>query len=275
MIGVLALVPVAFTAFTSSAQAQGCAGVGVTGEVCSVENNPAEELQRRSDEQDRQAREQYEAQQRQLNETYDEADRRERERAATQARRRDEGNNQAFAAQHRSAPTGAGTGYARQPTRPATPPGPAQLSTNPSVAAYQRGDYPLAFTLTREQARKGDLNAWHNLGIFYEKGIGTRADPALALQWFRPCADLGSADCQVELARLNYIGGSGLARDPVEAYKWLLLAGRQSATARKFMPEVRDSLSYQQLVEATRRYQEWKPSAAVRTPDSLPARSRH
>jgi TPR repeat protein len=154
-------------------------------------------------------------------------------------------------------------------------PGPTQLSANPSVAAYQHGDYPLAFSLTREQAHKGDLNAWHNLGVFYEKGIGTRPDPALALQWFRPCAELRNAACQFELGRLTYTGNLGLARDPVEAYKWLLLAGRESANARRLMPQVQRSLSYQQLNEAMRRYELWSPPATVRTPDSAPPRPRH
>jgi hypothetical protein len=80
---------------------------------------------------------------------------------------------------------------------------------------------------------------------------------------------------QLELGRLYYTGGIGFPRDPVEAYKWLLLAGRGSAIARQNMPEVERVLSYPQLVEATNRYHAWKPAASVRTPVSEPPRTRH
>lgn len=249
------LIPLVFVPCAGTVQAQGCAGIGVTGEICSVENSPAEEQQRRSDEADRKAYEQSEAAARQREEDY-----------------------KYYSQQQQPAqrqPTAPSTGYARPPVRNQTPSGSAPLATNPSVAAYQRGDYPLAFTLTRQQASKGDLNAWHNLGFFYERGIGTRPDPLRAQQWYRACADLNRADCQLELGRLYYTGGIGLPRDPVEAYKWLLLAGRENAVARRNMPEVRRVLSYAQLVEAMNRYQAWKPAASVRTPDSAPPRTRH
>lgn len=275
IVGVVALFPFAFISFPSSALAQACVGIDATGNVCSEDNmNPADAEQRRSDEATRQAREQYEAQTHQRDEEYNQAVAAERDRAESQARRRDEDTNQTLPVQRRSVPIGS-AGDARQTMPRTAAPGPAQLSTNPSVAAYQRGDYPLAFSLTREQARKGDLNAWHNLGIFYEKGIGTRPDPTLALQWFRACADLRNAECQFELGRLTYFGGLGLARDPVEAYKWFLLAGRESANARRVMPAVQRRLSYEQLNEAMRRYEQWSPPANVRTPESAPSRSRH
>jgi len=275
IVGVVALFPFALIALASSASAQACVGTDVNGEVCSEDNmNAADAEQHRSDEANRQAREQYEAQARQRDEEYNQAVAAERDRAESQARRRDEDTNLTRPVQHTSTPTVA-AGHARQPARRATALGPAELSTNPAVAAYQRGDFPLAFSLSREQAHKGDLVAWHNLGIFYEQGIGTRPNPALALQWFRACAELGAANCQYELARINYNGALGLARDPVEAYKWLLLAGRQSAPARKMIPAVQRSLSNQQLNEAMRRYEQWSPPATVRRPDSAPPRSRN
>ncbi len=253
-LGVVALIPFVFIPSANSAQAQGCQGIGVTGEICSIENSPAEEQQRRSDEADRQAHEQAEARARQQEEDYNYYS----QQQAKQAQ-----------------PAAPGNTNLAPPAPRATPTNATQLSANPSVAAYQRGNYPLAFTLTRQQASKGDLNAWHNLGFFYERGIGTRPDPLRAQQWYRACADLNRADCQLELGRLYYTGGIGLPRDPVEAYKWLLLAGRESGVARRNMPEVRRVLSYSQLVDATNRYQTWKPAASVRTPDTAPPRTRH
>lgn len=253
-VGIVALIPFTFILSARSAQAQGCQGVGVTGEICSIENSPSEEQQRRSDEADRQVHEQAEARARQQEEDYNYYS----QQQAKQAQ-----------------PAAPGNSNLAPPVRRDMSPNTTRLSANPSVAAYQRGNYPLAFTLTRQQASKGDLNAWHNLGYFYERGIGTRPDPLRARQWYQACADLNRADCQLELGRLYYTGGIGLPRDPVEAYKWLLLAGRQSAVARQNMPEVRRILSYTQLVEATNRYQAWKPAASVHTPDSAPPHTGH
>ena len=98
-----------------------------------------------------------------------------------------------------------------------------------------RGDYATALRLTHEQASHGRLSAWHNLGYLYENGLGVRTNLPLAVAWYHACADLGDADCQNELGRMSY-AGIGMPRDPVEAYKWLLLTGRESAVARQNQP---------------------------------------
>jgi len=145
----------------------------------------------------------------------------------------------------------------------------ARLSSDPMVAAYQRGDLITAVRLGRAQAQHGNLNAWYYMGYFYEKGLGVSSNLPRALAWYRSCADLGHADCQIRLARL-YHDGTGVPRDLTEAYKWLLIAGRNSAIARMHQPEVARELSYDQMADATRRYQVWKPVANVRPPEGAP-----
>jgi hypothetical protein len=118
------------------------------------------------------------------------------------------------------------------------------------------------------------LSAWHNLGYLYENGLGVRTNLPLAVAWYHACADLGDADCQNELGRMSY-AGIGMPRDPIEAYKWLLLAGRESAVARQNQPIVARGLSYAQMSEATRRYQLWTPAKNVRPPEDLGSKPGH
>ena len=134
----------------------------------------------------------------------------------------------------------------------------APQSSDPATAAVQRGDYSTAFRITRPEAMRGDVIAQHNLGYLYDKGLGVPSNPALAVYWYRKSADQGLADGQGDLGRM-YFEGKGVRRDPVEGYKWLLLAGRESATARQNMQQVGPSLSYDQMAEATQRAQSWKP----------------
>ena len=164
--------------------------------------------------------------------------------------------------------------------------------SDPAGAALERGDYATAFRLTHDAVmRDHNLNAMKNLGNLYEDGLGTRKNVQLAVRWYRSCADLGTVACQVELSRVHWVG-IGVQRDPVEAYKWALIAGRpggfkqalfsqnseyqrQNAGAmRHDMAFIRNGLSYEQLSEATRRYQMWTPSDSIRPPE-LPAPQRH
>ena len=165
--------------------------------------------------------------------------------------------------------------------------------SDPAGAALQRGDYATAFRLTHDAVmRDHNLNAMKNLGNLYEDGLGTRKNLQLAVQWYRACADLGTVACQVELSRVYWVG-IGVQRDPIEAYRWALIAGRpggfkqalysqnfqyqkQNAGAmRHDMAFMRNSLSYEQLSEATRRYQLWTPSESISPPElAAPPRRR-
>lgn len=175
---------------------------------------------------------------------------------------------------------------------PASPRGPVRAThfdpSDPAGVALQRGDYATAFRLTHEAVmRDHKLNAMKNLGNLYEDGLGTRKNLQLAVQWYRACADLGTVACQVQLSRVYWVG-IGVQRDPVEAYKWALIAGRpggfrqalfsqnsdyqrQNAAAMSHnLAFIRNSLSYDQLSDATRRYQLWAPSESI-SPPELPA----
>ena len=66
-----------------------------------------------------------------------------------------------------------------------------------------------------QAAEEGDANAQTQLGI-----VATQAGyPDQAVTWYRMAADQGVADAQFLLGAL-YMGGQGVAEDPVESAKW-------------------------------------------------------
>src|SRR5579862_563591 len=79
-------------------------------------------------------------------------------------------------------------------------------------AAYDRGDYPAAFTLWRMAGGSGDVHSQFRLGMAYYTGGGTPRDYAQAAQWFRKAAEQGDADAQNHLGVL-YAKGQGVTLD--------------------------------------------------------------
>ena len=68
-------------------------------------------------------------------------------------------------------------------------------------------------------AENGDLQAMHNLGVFYFRGEGGPQDLTSAAQWFRRAADGGVVESQYNLGLL-YQSGSGVRRDLDQARHW-------------------------------------------------------
>jgi Sel1 repeat len=159
-------------------------------------------------------------------------------------------------------------GYSPGGSRQPVPP--AKLSSDPAVAAYQRGDYATAFRLARPRALSGNAVWEAKLGYLYERGLGVPRNSALAVSWYRKAADHGDAGAQTNLGYMLFLG-QGVPLDRIEGYKWLLLGGRQSVHARLLMQQFRPSLTYEEMSEATRRYGMWRPVKSATPP---PAASR-
>ncbi|MFI5088940.1 MAG: AMIN domain-containing protein [Terriglobales bacterium] len=90
--------------------------------------------------------------------------------------------------------------------------------------------------------------AWYQLGLMYQQGLGAVASDAEAVVWWLKAAQRGSAEAQSAIGRLY------LNRDPVEAYSWFALAAaagdKESAAA---MNSLAPRLTAQQLLEAQQR----------------------
>lgn len=76
-----------------------------------------------------------------------------------------------------------------------------------------------ALILFRKAARQGLPNAKNNLGVMYAGGKAVPQDYKQAIVWFREAADQGYALAMNNLAEM-YENGVGVKPDPVEADKW-------------------------------------------------------
>ena len=86
-------------------------------------------------------------------------------------------------------------------------------------AAYDRGDYAVAFESFRVLAEQGDVDAQVRLGMMYVQGRGVPQDDAEAVGWYRRAAEQGDADAQTRLGAM-YARGRGALQDDVEAVSW-------------------------------------------------------
>lgn len=134
----------------------------------------------------------------------------------------------------------------------------ASTPSSPMVAAFQRGDFATVLKILRPKALGGDPSAEHNLGFMYEKGYGVPHDGAIAARWYEKSANQGNSDGQLALGRL-YFEGDGVARNLVEAYKWMYLAGRGTPKAFSYLRVIGNMLTYDQMSEAMRLAQSWNP----------------
>ena len=94
------------------------------------------------------------------------------------------------------------------------------------VAAYHRGDYAAALKEWRPLAEAGLVEAQVNLGIMYRLGEGVPQDKAEAARWDRLAAGQGDAQAQFNLA-VQYDNGDGVPQDKTEAARWYRLAADQ------------------------------------------------
>ncbi|MGH7219212.1 MAG: tetratricopeptide repeat protein [Nitrospiraceae bacterium] len=161
--------------------------------------------------------------------------------------------------------------------------------------AYHRGDYATALREWQPLAKQGHAAAQYNLGLLYANGQGVPKDDAQARQWYEKAAVQGHAAAQVNLGSLFDYGrgvpqdfkmavgwyrrsaeqgndlaqrrlgllyerGDGVPQDYVQAYMWYKLG---AANGGKSGAVLRDSLairmSSDQLIEAEKLVQEWKP----------------
>jgi TPR repeat protein len=86
--------------------------------------------------------------------------------------------------------------------------------------------------------------------MILHNALGVERDAVAAATWWRKAATRGDVDGQAMLGAAYHLG-SGVARDPVEAFAWLIRArSGGSPLATQFFAAVRGILSPEQLAEA-------------------------
>jgi len=124
---------------------------------------------------------------------------------------------------------------------------PAQLVLGRMYAAG--AGVPRDYAEAMRNFRSADTpEAWYQMGLMYQQGLGAAASDAEAAVWWLKAAQRGSAEAQFAIGRLY------LNRDPVEAYSWFALAAaagdKESVAA---MNSLAPRLTAEQLSEAQQR----------------------
>ena len=133
-------------------------------------------------------------------------------------------------------------------------------------AAYNRGDYAVAFESFRTLAEQGVADAQAFLGFMYAQGRGVPQDDAEAVRWHHQAAEQGHVVAQAKLGAM-YAMGRGVPQDYVQAHKWFnLAASRLSSSEQEFRDkavqarnEVASKMTPAQIAEAQRLKREWQP----------------
>ena len=122
----------------------------------------------------------------------------------------------------------------------------------------------------RSAAEHGHVGAQVNLGRMYRDGRGVARDDSEAVRWYRQAADEGHPFAQYNLGRM-YEEGDGVVQDDVAAHMWYGVAASRLTSdvqnagsaartlALESQAQVEQRMRPEEIVEAVRRAQEWKP----------------
>ena len=112
-----------------------------------------------------------------------------------------------------------------------------------------------AFNWYRLASEAGFAGSQNNLGDMYETGDGVPVSYGDAIHWYTRSALQGEPTAYWSLG-LCYLNGYGVGRDPVEAYRWLILAVKQfknapsnRSKAEKDMKELEKSMTPKQIAD--------------------------
>lgn len=111
----------------------------------------------------------------------------------------------------------------------------------------------------QKAAEQGEAKAQFSVGVIYFKGLGMPANQAEAFKWYRRAADQGNATAQYNLGAM-YARGQTVSQDVVRAHMLYALAANNGIKAAdEAKDKLAKSMSAEQIAEAKKMAQEWKP----------------
>jgi TPR repeat protein len=116
-----------------------------------------------------------------------------------------------------------------------------QKTFDKGAAAFDAGDYPAAYSIFSELAKKGDIGAMRNVALMERKGIGTQRNLKDARLLDGIAAEAGLPTAQYDLAEM-LINGEGGTPDPKGAVTLLIAASQ----ANHALAQYRLGLFYEQ-----------------------------
>jgi TPR repeat protein len=100
-----------------------------------------------------------------------------------------------------------------------------------------------------------DALAQYLLGFCYESGNGLEKNQAEAIRLYHEAANKGIPQAQFSLG-CCYIDGKGVSRDRVEGYAYLKLASNRLELAQKFLSDLENKLTPEEIAAGQRRTKE-------------------
>ena len=108
-------------------------------------------------------------------------------------------------------------------------------------------------------AEHGDPHIHSRMGLYFYRGDPFPQDFSKAMKWWRRAADQGNAEAQFNVGHMYWFG-EGVPRDAVQSYMWANLAAKQNyAKAIKSIPDLENAMTPEQIGEAKRRANDWRP----------------
>jgi TPR repeat protein len=95
------------------------------------------------------------------------------------------------------------------------------------MEAFKAGKYDEAIEAFTIAGSKGYAPGLFNLGLIFEKGLGVKADPKVAAEWYQKAAEKGDADAQVNYGYMLE-KGIGTKKDLGKAASWYAKAAKQN-----------------------------------------------
>ncbi|MGZ3305208.1 MAG: tetratricopeptide repeat protein [Asticcacaulis sp.] len=111
-------------------------------------------------------------------------------------------------------------------------------------------------------AAAGNAQAQFDLANIYMKGDGVPLNMAEGIRWCRMAAEQGLPAAQAQLG-LKYRTEQGLAADPVEADKWLVLASEGDTHFVTVLRMVEGHMTSQQVRDGHAAAEQWKTQRAA------------
>jgi TPR repeat protein len=111
----------------------------------------------------------------------------------------------------------------------------------------------------KQAAEKGYPQAQHAMGSMYEQGQGVKRDIAEAAKWYNLSANQGYLLSQNALGVIYTTGDTGVQQDLVKAHMWFNIASKEDATATSRRDRLKARMKPEQLAEAEKLANEFKP----------------
>lgn len=92
-----------------------------------------------------------------------------------------------------------------------------------AAAAYDAGDYAMAYSAWSQLAEENDLAAMRNTAHMLRRGLGVEKNPGRALDLYTEAARKGLVLAMANVAEMH-MNGEGTLKDPEEAARWYALA---------------------------------------------------